>query len=146
MPVKNICECHNPPGGTVKCEPHQLAICIVNNGVANKECKDPPLGMGSLSSLSRTATKRYLNWALTHITGQERELSDPISSADRIILARGSYNNEATGERVTFSLPSELDLSSPGSASSSGSGGSWGTGSSGSSRDETSPAGVTSTY
>jgi len=146
MPVKNICECHNPPGGSVKCEPHQLAICIVNNGVATKECKDPPSGMGNLSSLSPSATKRYLNWALSQITGKERQLSDQITSDDRIILTRGWYDNEVTGERITFSLPSELDLSPPTSASSSGSGGSWGTGSSGSSRNEPESAGVTATY
>jgi uncharacterized membrane protein YgcG len=146
MPIKNICECHNPPGGTVVCEPEQLAICVVKNGAVRRECIDPPDGTGNFSSLSPTAATRYLNWALTHITGQKRQLSDPISPADSAILAQGSYHNIATGEMITFSLPSELNRNSPSSASSSGSGGSSGTASSDSSQNEISSGGTAAAY
>ena len=122
MATKNICPCPQPPGGTVACEPNQLAICRVRNGVAEGECIDPPSGMGKLSELTPTDTRRYHNWALEHITGQPRQSWYPIDPSDQAILRRGSYRNVSTGEEVTFRLPDELNLSSPSSRSGSRSG------------------------
>jgi hypothetical protein len=144
MPVKNICQCDNPPGGDVLCEPDQLAICIVNNGVAKRECMDAPDDLGDLVNLTRQQTIRYLNWALSHITGQIRLLSSPISSQDRAILSQGRYDNAVTGDVVTFSLPEALNLHSPGTASSSGSSSSGGA-SDDSDYDQLSSGGATAT-
>lgn len=122
MPVKNICNCNNPPGGTVVCEPDQLAICIVNNGIAQRECIDSPDDLRDLSSLTPGERVRYLNWALSNITGEIRRLSSSISNEDLAILSQGHYHNDATGDIVTFSLPDALNLNSPSSPSSSSSG------------------------
>jgi hypothetical protein len=126
MAVKNTCSCPHPPGGVVSCEPEQLAICRVRNGVAEGECVDPPDGMGNLSELSPTEARRYYNYALQHITRQQRDEWDPISPADWAVLQQGIYHNDVTGEEVRFRLPDELNLNSPSSASGSrsGSGGS----------------------
>ena len=143
MPVKNTCKCEDPPGGTVECEPDQLAICIVRNGVAQKGCMDPPDDLRDLAALTAGQSRRYFNWALTQITGQLRWSSNPISNEDIAILAQGSYQNLVTGDVVTFSLPAELTLPSPGSAS--GSSGSSGTSSTSSSRSQ-SQSGGTAAY
>jgi hypothetical protein len=38
----NICQCQNPPGGSVRCEAGQVPICRVKNGFVFAECKTPP--------------------------------------------------------------------------------------------------------
>jgi hypothetical protein len=141
MPVKNICKCDDPPGDIVECEPDQLAVCIVRNGVARKGCFDPPDDLRDLSRLTPGQSGRYLNWALSNITGEIRRLSDPISNADMAILSRGTYHNEVTGELVTFSLPARLNLRSPSSASGSSS-----SGSSEASSNSSSSGGTAATY
>lgn len=120
MATKNICNCPQPPGGSVACEPDQLAICRVKNGVVEGECIDPPDGMDSLSELTPVEARRYHNWALQHITGQPRHSWDPIDPGDQAILRKGIHRNVITGEEVRFRLPDELNLSSPSSTSSSG--------------------------
>lgn len=122
MATKNICDCPQPPGGSVACEPDQLAICRVRDGVAQGECIDPPDGMGGLAHVTPNSARQYHNWALEHITGQRRSRWDPITPYDEAILRDGVYRNYATGEEVRFRLPEELDLSSSGSATSSRSG------------------------
>jgi hypothetical protein len=144
MPVKNTCKCEDPPGGTVECEPDQLALCIVRQGVAQKGCMDPPDDLRDLAALTRGQSLRYLNWALSQITGEIRRLRDPISNEDYFILAQGSYQNIQTGAVVTFSLPAKLNLQSPSSAS--GSSGSSGASSSGSSRTENDSEGTATAY
>jgi hypothetical protein len=119
MATKNTCSCPQPPGGTISCEPEQLAICRVKNGVAKGDCIDPPEGMDSIANLDPTEARRYYNWALQHITGQQRTPFEPISRSDEVILNRGNYRNMTTGEEVRFRLPDELNLTSPSSASSS---------------------------
>ena len=125
MATKNTCPCPQPPGGNVACEPNQLAICRVKNGVAEGECINPPAGMDSLANLAPADATRYLNWALDHITGQQRLPWEIITPKDQGVLRRGVYHNSATGEEVRFKLPDELNLNSPTSTtgSLSGSGG-----------------------
>ena len=143
MPTRNICNCPHPPVGTVSCEPDQLAICRVRNGVAERECFDPPDGMDSTSNLSPAEAKRYLNWSLQHITGHHRYSWDPISPSDEAILRQGVYHNVTTGEEVGFRLPDELNLVSPSAASGSGPGG---TAPSSATPSEASSGGATATY
>lgn len=125
MATKNICPCPQPPGGTVACEPNQLAICRVKNGVAEGECISPPADLTDLSDLAPADAKRYLNWALDHITGRQRLPWQIVTPQDQAILRRGVYRDTATGEEVRFKLPDELNLTSPTSTtgSLSGSGG-----------------------
>lgn len=95
MPVKNVCDCDNPPGGQARCEPHQMAVCRAVAGQCLTECRDPPR-----NAISRIEIEA---WAYAVITG-ERVVS-PLPRAARAILARGRYVNPDTGEVVTFTLP-----------------------------------------
>jgi hypothetical protein len=113
MPIRNVCNCPSPPGGSVSCEPHQLAICRVRNGKAERECFDPPDGMDNLSNLGPVQARRYHNWALQRITGQQRYPMNPISPSDEAILRQGVYHDVITGDEVWFRLPDELNLTSP---------------------------------
>jgi len=38
----NTCQCVNPPGGTASCDDNQLAICVVEYGVAHAFCVTMP--------------------------------------------------------------------------------------------------------
>ena len=38
----NVCDCENPPGGMVRCEEGQVAICRIKEGKVLAECKTPP--------------------------------------------------------------------------------------------------------
>jgi hypothetical protein len=100
MPVKNICDCHNPPGGSVVCEAHQMAICIVINGVARRECHDPP---------STGNATRLVNWALSHITGRDRAPEAAVSTTELRALDRGQVEVEFSQRAfVTFALPENV--------------------------------------
>lgn len=113
MPVKNTCDCHDPPGGQVVCEPHQMAVCSVFNGVARRECKDPP-SVGGDAAL--------LNWALAHITGSPREPQAAIDYEDLHILSDNRVVR-SNGAVVTFALPEEVALALQRLATTHGNGG-----------------------
>lgn len=97
MPVKNICDCPNPPGGNIACALHQMAFCGVINGVLRRECLEPPTNVSPLI---------LVNWAVEQITGR-------ITSADKIdistlqLLKDGRYiqSNQAV---VKFVLPASI--------------------------------------
>lgn len=95
MPNKNTCQCPNPPGGIAICEPHQLAICKVQGGVAQTECRDLPSDLAGLA---------LQNWALEEITVAPRSSVQLLSQADTQILARGHYHDPTKGMTVRFSL------------------------------------------
>ena len=98
MAVKNICDCDNPPGGRVVCEPHQMAVCGFINGVEVRECFDPPSG-GPASLI--------VNWALGKILGAQRAPNDPISATDIPMLTQEKYIS-LNGELVKFKLPQQV--------------------------------------
>lgn len=80
------------------CEAHQMAFCIIRNGIPYPRCIDP---------------KRYLddvalvNWALSLIKEQTRSQTQSISHEDFQILRSGEYS-EGTRYQVTFSLPMSI--------------------------------------
>jgi hypothetical protein len=98
---KNTCHCPNPPGGVVVCEPHQLAICRVKDGVVHAECITPPADM----PLIQAFFDRIANWALAQITGARRLPFQLLTDSDRHVLEDGIYENAVTGEAVRFRLP-----------------------------------------
>lgn len=115
MSQKNICECPNPPGGTVRCEPHQLAICKVENGRAVTNCISPPERSQQVWYRSTGPrddkifeTLRLLNWAYTAITGIRRGDVLPLEPWILEILKDGKYVNPKTGAITKFSLPLDL--------------------------------------
>ena len=95
----NTCKCPNPPGGIVKCESHQLAICRLRDGMIEAECITLP------KNLSTIAMK---NWTLCQITGAKRSLNERITLNEQRILDQGEYLNLATGENIKFRLPTQL--------------------------------------
>ena len=98
MPVKNVCKCPHPPGGSVECEPHQMAICGVINGVVRRECLDPP----ALENQTDLA-----NWALGKITGEVRGEESQFTYEDLHSLERGIFERH-NGDQVKFTFPESL--------------------------------------
>jgi hypothetical protein len=98
MPVKNICECNNPPGGRAVCEPHQMAVCGIINGVVRRECLDPPSG-GTPAML--------VNWALDQISGRSPGANAQITGRDLETLVRGTHS-APNGDIVNFVAPPQI--------------------------------------
>jgi hypothetical protein len=94
------CECPSPPGGIVKCENNQVAICEIRDGKVNAQCKTPPKGKTRGSALRA--------WLLSEFLKRPVEVAEYESNAElqRIILS-GQYKNPKTGEIIKFSLPEE---------------------------------------
>ena len=97
---RTICNCPTPPGGATYCEPHQLAICRVENGVKISECLDPPK---DLLKLRDTAPLK--NWMLEVITRVRRAPQQQISQSEEAIIIAGSYRDPATGAETRFLMP-----------------------------------------
>lgn len=98
MPVSNSCDCPNPPGGRVVCEPDQIAICIVKDGVALQQCHNPP---------SATSATAIVNWTLTEITGVLHAADAKVDLPALQMLMAGTFDRES-GEKVTFSCPESV--------------------------------------
>ncbi len=95
MPVKNSCDCRNPPGGRIVCEPHQLAICGVINGVIRRECLDPPIDVG---------TTALANWILNQVSDNHRNANSNFTASDLQTLRSEIYTS-SSGEVLKFSVP-----------------------------------------
>ena len=90
------CNCPNPPGGGHRCEPNQLAICRVENGMCLGECHNPPPG------LSRDEIR---SWGYGVISGSRRSPYVPLTPREDSIVDQGVYIDPQTGEEIRFSLP-----------------------------------------
>jgi hypothetical protein len=97
MPTNNVCNCPNPPGGQVVCEPHQMAVCIIQDGQARQQCLDPIKSSDSLT---------LVNWALSEITGNIRSIYSIVTSQDIELLTQKKHNIGSTA--ITFSLPQSI--------------------------------------
>ena len=95
--MSNICNCPDPPGGQVVCEKHQMAVCVIRNGQARQQCLDP---------ISSSNPFELVNWALTEITGENRNSFTRVSRDDIKILLDGKYR--ISNSRTTFSLPEKI--------------------------------------
>lgn len=99
----NICDCPDPPGGIVICEPDQLAICRIKSGHLRSECKGPP-------QLLRPGLNRavYFNWALAEITEEERRVHALIDDREWKILREGVYSDSRHNLFIVFRFPRVL--------------------------------------
>jgi len=104
MGFNNICDCPNPPGGQAVCEPNQLAICRVKNGVAQMQCLNPPVISAPVGSPGWQLAMQ--NWVLSAVTGEHREPGRSLGPAELQLLIDG--HRETRREIVTFSLPDDL--------------------------------------
>lgn len=100
MPVKNICECENPPGGQIVCEPYQMAICGVIHGVVRRECLDPPSGVSPVA---------LANWALSQISGVDLSMRSIVTENDLSTLISGTFVSP-NEQIVNFTIPDEMKM------------------------------------
>jgi len=98
MPTKNICEFPDRSGGHVGCEPNQMALCRVLNGIAHGECLNPP---------PSASGRALVNWALSRITGTWHSTSATIPDFELETLEAGKFKR-AGGAIVTFALPDHI--------------------------------------
>jgi hypothetical protein len=98
MPVSNSCDCPNPPGGRAVCEPYQVALCIIEGGVARQECHTPP---------GAVEPGPLINWSISTISGVYRDSSSQIELPELQMLLGNSFQRNS-GETVTFALTSKI--------------------------------------
>ena len=96
MPVRRVCDCPKPPGGSVACEPQQMPLCIVLNGEARGMCLDPP---------TPASHAILVDWAMQQITGELVRFQT--REAELLMLDRGIFERP-DGAVVTFSLPESI--------------------------------------
>ena len=120
MAPRNICQCPNPPGGVARCEPHQLAICTVEDGKAVTECVNVlPVAEVRYRSVDRggpyhrpSPFQRQIQlekWAYRLVTGVKAVRPGRLSPRQLAILRSGTFRRPKTGAVVTFSLPDVLN-------------------------------------
>jgi hypothetical protein len=113
--MSKICNCPNPPGGTVECDDDQLALCAYIDGQIVGRCYSRPIIVHILSFFSEADKQLALqNWAIRVITGADRRLREPIDAHLLVMLYSGRYTED--GKVVTFSLPKDLKLVTHGGA------------------------------
>lgn len=95
--MSNVCNCPTPPGGQVVCEPRQMAVCIIENGIARHQCLDP---------INDRDPFALVNWALSEVTGEPRNSFTRVTGEDLKILIDGNYRTARL--RATFSLPDKI--------------------------------------
>ena len=110
--MSNVCQCPNPPGGTVQCSDEQLAICSYKDGQIFSGCFDRPEPIKAISDKNEK-NLALANWVLSEITGAERSIDQPIESELVELLRSGSHTNPQTNELMRFALPKDLELEFP---------------------------------
>lgn len=107
--MSNSCQCPQPPGGSIRCNDDQLAMCGYQDGEIVSGCFDRP----DHSRTIQDPEERKLvltNWVLAAITGQQRSDYEEIDGNSLSMLRSGRYENKETGTTLRFSLPDDLDL------------------------------------
>lgn len=91
-------QCTDPPGGTIRCGPNQLAICIINKGKVEGRCETPPPGLKTKADVRA--------WVLGQITDKEISPAQANDSDFRKILESGAWHTN--GKDITFSFSESL--------------------------------------
>ena len=107
--MSNSCECPDPPGGTQTCSDDQLAVCGYQNGKIVSGCFDRPQRVRLMRGTS-AGRLALANWVISKITGITRPHDSDLDDGVIGMLISGRYENEQTGEVLTFSVPKDLDL------------------------------------
>jgi hypothetical protein len=107
--LSNICPCPNPPGGTIRCNDDQLAVCGYRDGQIVSGCFDRP---DHVKSAEEENLKNLFlcNWILSFITGATRSRYAAIEDEDLALLRAGRYRTADTAETLKFSVPRDLDM------------------------------------
>lgn len=93
----NTCECPFPPGGQVVCEPHQMAVCVIENGRVRQQCLDP---------VKTSSSVALVNWAIAKITGEFKAADALITNQEISFLTQGRHRTY--NANITFSLPDRI--------------------------------------
>lgn len=119
MPVRNICNCDNPPGGVQVCDPHQIAVCGTIDGVVYRDCITPNRGMmvGFKRSikyrphLSRQGSKNLRQTRLG-VTSRHSLVSPKTYSAAVVLVdwAFKAVTSQKMGGRVNVLQDADLDF------------------------------------
>jgi len=105
--MSNRCNCPKPPGGSVECDPDQLAVCAYVDGEIVARCYSRPVSVTKI--LTPGAKQLALrNWALSVITGADRKPTAPIEFYLLAMLRSGNYARD--GNVLTFKLPKDADF------------------------------------
>jgi hypothetical protein len=89
----NVCDCQSPPGGTVRCEQGQVAICRIRNGQVIAECKTPPRNAQSGEALKL--------WLASELVGKKLAPADLELGYVKDALQTGRVRTPS-GEVATF--------------------------------------------
>lgn len=92
----NSCKCPTPPGGIVRCDPKQLAICSVRAGQIEASCVTPPTYARGL---------RLQNWVLSVVMNERRNPLQELTSHDMKVLESQSFSCPSENLEVKFMMP-----------------------------------------
>jgi len=106
--MSNTCNCPTPPGGSITCNPDQLAVCGLVNGQIVSGCFDRP-GHASLIADEEERKVVLTNWVLSVVSGIPREDYDPVLPEEYEALKRGEVR-APDGSVVRFTMPDDLNL------------------------------------
>lgn len=98
MPVRNVCHCDVPPGGSHECEAHQLSLCMTVAGQCRHECRDPPESVKNAEQLHV--------WTFQQVTGQLTEQPAGLAPAEQALVQRGRYESPQ-GFTINFQVSAE---------------------------------------
>lgn len=87
---KHTCNCPSP-GGTVQCEPGQLAMCSRIGGKIKASCTTPP---------KNTSGVALRNWILHQVTQKSRRPNQHLDNQDLLVLRNKKY--QSGGDETTF--------------------------------------------
>jgi BON domain len=91
-------ECDTPPGGTVRCEKGQAAICLIDHGRVRASCATPPRNVSNLE---------LKKWTLEQVKGSSISPSDVNLPENQQILNSGKWQTRDKEVKVSFKVPPE---------------------------------------
>lgn len=97
----NVCNCENPPGGAVRCEQGQVAICRIKGGLVYAECKSPPSYV--------TTAAAFKSWLASDVLKKQINPKDLEKGELKDAFKKRQFDLP-TGDVVKFSLPTETEM------------------------------------
>lgn len=100
----------------MSCEPHQIAICVVIDGVARRECRDPSRSVASAfgtfippDSIRKENALTLVEWAAEVVIFpySSRDIGRSLLETDLHVLLSGTFLGD-NGEIIRFALPEAI--------------------------------------
>ena len=96
--AENICECPDPPGGSIRCEDDQVGFCNLEKGKIKGACITPPP--------TQTKGMALEAWVLSELF--KKRITTQMIQEDKqlqVILKDETFIDPLTGAKTRFSLP-----------------------------------------